>query len=378
LAGIYLHIPFCRKLCYYCDFHFTVSLKNKQRVINALVNELNERVEEGSYYTFDTIYFGGGTPSVLNAEELNQIFDTIYKNYKIGNSPEISFEANPDDLTKDYLTGLKKFTPVNRLSIGIQSFVERDLVFLNRRHSSTESIEALERTKKAGFNNINIDLIYGIPGLKNDEWKRNLETFRQLEIPHLSAYHLTIEPKTVFGHYQKKGKLKPVDEEVSLEQFKLLMDFAGLNGYEHYEISNFARDKAYSRHNLGYWTGKEYLGFGPSAHSFIPPHRRWNVANNSQYCELIENKSRPYFETEEIDQNKAYNEYILTSLRTQWGINLEFILETFGSEYATTCKTAIKQFLPQGILRKEQNDYTLNRKGILIADFVISRLMIVK
>jgi oxygen-independent coproporphyrinogen-3 oxidase len=378
LAGLYLHIPFCRKLCNYCDFHFTVSLKHKQQLIAALCKELANRSDEAGQDSFGTIYFGGGTPSVLSTGEIARLLEVIYKNYRIEPAPEITFEANPDDLDEEYLDNLKKYTPVNRLSIGIQSFIARDLSFLNRRHTAAEAIQSVEHSKKAGFSNLNIDLIYGIPGMTGKEWQKNLDTFKQLDIPHLSAYHLTIEPKTVFGHYQKKGILKPVNEEISLEQFEILMDFAEQNGYDHYEISNFARLNSYSTHNLGYWTGKPYLGFGPSAHSFSQQHRRWNISNNTAYCESIENGRTDYFETEDIDTNKAYNEYILTSLRTKWGIDTDHILEAFGTEYMESCDKGVQKFIESGILQRNRQRYMLSRKGILIADYVIEELMVVK
>lgn len=377
LAGLYLHIPFCRKLCYYCDFHFTVSLNRKEQLIHALCKELADRSEETGEDPFGTIYFGGGTPSVLSIAEIVKLFEVIYKNYQIEASPEITFESNPDDLNEEYLDNLKKYTPITRLSIGIQSFIDRDLSFLNRRHTAAEAMQSVKRSKKAGFSNLNIDLIYGIPGMSDEEWQKNLDTFRQLDIPHLSAYHLGIEPKTVFGHYQKKGKIKPVNEEASLKQFELLMDFAGHNGYDHYEISNFARTGFYSKHNLGYWTGEPYLGFGPSAHSFSRQQRRWNISNNTSYCESIENKGTGYFETEEIDLNKAYNEYILTSLRTKWGIDTGYILQTFGPEYRKSCKQGAQKFILQGILLRDRQKYWLSRKGILMADHVIRELIVV-
>jgi oxygen-independent coproporphyrinogen-3 oxidase len=377
LAGLYLHIPFCRKLCYYCDFHFTVSLKQKQRLVYALVSELKSRKPEAEGTILDTIYFGGGTPSVLTMDELVLLFKCILGNYHITTTPEITFEANPDDLDAGYLKDILKYTPVNRLSIGVQSFNDKELKLLNRRHTTADAIHCIEHAKEAGFTNLNIDLIYGIPGMTTSGFKKNLELFKRLDIPHLSAYHLTIEPKTVFGYYQKKGKIKAVSETISLRQFDLLMTLMEPWGYDHYEISNFARPGYYSKHNLGYWTGKPYFGIGPSAHSYLNNIRRWNIANNTAYIESIENDRNDYFETEPIDRSKAYNEYLLTSLRTKWGIDTDYILEAFGSAYDKLITEGIRKFVNEGILLQDQKQIMLSRKGKMIADYVISELMMV-
>jgi oxygen-independent coproporphyrinogen-3 oxidase len=378
MPGLYLHIPYCRKLCYYCDFHFTVSLKQKERLVQALIHELNFRKQEAATLTFNTIYLGGGTPSVLSINELNRLFTAIDKNYDVSAVSEVTFEANPDDLDKNYLADLQKYTPVNRLSIGVQSFNDRDLSLLNRRHSAADAIQCIERAKSAGFTNLNIDLIYGIPGMSVIELEKNLDTFVSFNIPHLSAYHLTIEPKTVFGYYQKKGRLLPVSENVSHEQFEVLLNKMERNGYEQYEISNFAWPGHYSKHNLGYWTGEPYLGFGPSAHSYSDSQRRWNIANNTSYCESIEKKRTDYFETENIDRDKAYNEYILTSLRTRWGIDIDYIFQHFGTAHVESCIKGVNKFIRDGILLQDKQKITLSRKGKLIADYIITELMIVE
>jgi len=320
LAGLYVHIPFCRQQCNYCDFHFTVSFKQKERVLAALKQEIKQRADEGENIIYQSVYIGGGTPSVLTPDELEDLFSLLYKHYKIQSRAEITIETNPDDLKPNFLKLLKNSTPVNRLSIGIQSFHDRDLQLMNRLHTATGALKSIEDSKAAGYSNINLDLIYGIPNALNKDWRNNLKVLEKLEIPHLSAYHLTIEPKTVFAYYRKKGMIKEMPEEESLRQFKTLMEFAGQAGYEHYEISNFAKSEFYSRHNLGYWTQKPYLGFGPSAHSFNGIKRRWNVANNTLYVQAIEKGIPDYYSWEEIDTSKAYNEYVLTSLRTIWGI----------------------------------------------------------
>ena len=376
MAGFYIHIPFCRKLCYYCDFHFTVSFKYKERVVEALKKEIKNRKIEFQNVEFNTVYFGGGTPSVLTIREVQEILGVIYENYTIRAS-EITFEANPDDLTNEYLNELKNYTPVNRLSIGVQSFHDRDLQLMNRRHTAKEAIQSIELSRKAGFDNINIDLIYGIPGLTISNWKDNLELFNRLNLNHLSAYHLTFEPKTVFSYYVKKGKMKPLDEEKSLRQFELLMRFAEDKGFEHYEISNFARNNMYSRHNTGYWSGEPYIGIGPSAHSFNKKYRRWNVSNNTKYCEAIGNNSDDYFESETIDQQTAYNELILTSLRTKWGINDRIISQRFGDDILTKFVKMASRFIDDGTLTYEGGSYFLSNKGKFIADHIMSELMIV-
>ena len=376
MAGFYIHIPFCRKLCYYCDFHFTVSFKYKDRLIAALKKEIKSRKDEFKNVEFTTVYFGGGTPSVLSIKELQEIIGLIYGNYTI-NASEVTFEANPDDLTEEYLNYLKSYTPINRISIGVQSFRDQDLQLMNRRHTAEEAIQSVERSQKAGFENINIDLIYGLPGMTIQNWKYNLETFNRLGLPHLSAYHLTFEPKTVFSYYVKKGKMKPIEEEKSLRQFELLMRFAEDKGYEHYEISNFARNSMFSKHNMGYWSGEPYIGIGPSAHSFNINYRRWNVSNNTKYCESIEKGTDNYFEEEDIDQRTAYNEFILTSLRTKWGISKDFIYEKFGDHFLSRFLEMSARFIEDGTLTEDDGRYYLSNNGKFIADHIMSELMIV-
>lgn len=377
MAGFYIHIPFCRKLCYYCDFHFTVSLKHKESLIDALIIEIQRRNAEFSDVIFDTIYFGGGTPSVLNIDEIMKILNAIYKHFKIAENPEVTFESNPDDLTHEYLAELKKHTPVNRLSIGVQSFHDKDLQLMNRRHTAHEAVESIVRSRIAGFNNINVDLIYGIPGMTLELWQQNLDTFQVMNLEHLSAYHLTFEPKTVFSHYVKKGKMVSVDEDTSIKQFELLLDFTRKNGYDHYEISNFAREGFYSKHNMAYWTGKPYIGIGPSAHSFLNSTRRFNVSNNTKYSEsLLEGKDN-YFETEQLDERTSYNEFILISLRTKWGVNVCKLQSTYGNEYWTYFNQNSQQFIDDGTLILAGENIALSSKGMLITDYVISELMIV-
>jgi oxygen-independent coproporphyrinogen III oxidase len=376
MAGLYIHIPFCRQLCYYCDFHFTVSLKWKDRLIDSLCTEIESRKNEYAELVFDTIYFGGGTPSILSVKEILKIFDSIQKNCATNGSPEITFEANPDDLSENYLFDLKNYTPINRLSIGVQSFNDADLKLMNRRHTAQEAIDCIDRSKKTGFSNMNIDLIYGIPGMIISTWQNNLEIFEKLDIPHLSAYHLTFEPKTVFSHYLKKGLIAPIHEELSIRQFEMLIGLTESFGYDHYEISNFAKEGFYSQHNLGYWTDKPYIGIGPSAHSYLSGQRRWNVSVNAKYCEALEQNSNDYFESETIDIKTAYNDYLLTSLRTKWGIDKDLIKAKFGDPFLTSCNNSSIKFLSNNTLLEEKQKLFLSKKGILIADYVISEMMI--
>jgi len=375
LAGLYVHIPFCRQQCNYCDFHFTVSFKQKERILAALKQEIKQREEEAENIIYQSVYIGGGTPSVLSADELEDLFSLLHKHYKIESRAEITIETNPDDLKKDFLKSLKNSTPVNRLSIGIQSFHDKDLHLMNRLHTSAGALKSIEDSKAAGFNNISLDLIYGFPSTSDTDWRNNLRILEKLKIPHFSAYHLTIEPKTVFAYYRKKGMIKEISEEESLSQFETLMEFASQAGYEHYEISNFAKPGFYSKHNLGYWTQKPYLGFGPSAHSFNGIKRRWNVANNTLYIQAIEKGMPDYYSWEEIDTSKAYNEYVLTSLRTIWGIDLDYLEKWFGEDFLKLCLLEAEKFLKSGELILEDRKLCLSNEGKLIADYVISELM---
>ncbi len=377
MAGFYIHIPFCRKQCYYCDFHFTVSFKNFDQVVQALKKEIEFRENEFSDVQFETIYLGGGTPSVLPVKEINSIIELVYGCYQILPHAEISLEANPDDLSAEYLSTLRSTSKINRLSIGIQSFRDADLRFLNRQHSSDDAFECIIRSKEKGFDNINVDLIYGIPGMEQNIWQQNLEIFKKLDIPHLSAYHLTIEPKTVLAYYQKRGKIESMDEEESLIQFEILLHFAKENGYDHYEISNFAKPEYYSKHNLGCWNREPYIGIGPSAHSFNLNKRRWNVANNTIYCNSLNRNSSDYFESENIDIRTAYNEYLMTSLRTKHGIDIQYLEDNFGLDFLTGYNDSIRKFISEGEVIKDGTRYYLSDKGKFKADYIISELMVV-
>jgi len=308
MAGIYIHIPFCKKLCHYCDFHRSLNLKDKSRMIKALVKEMERENGFLESEQIETIYFGGGTPSVLDYKEIMIIFEGLYKYFKISKEAEITFEANPDDLTKQYLIKLAK-TGINRLSIGLQSFSDQELRLLNRRHRGKTGINAVYDSKNAGFENISVDLIYGIPGMNIEIWENNLDIAFQMEIKHISAYHLTIEPNTIFSRYIKEGRIKMPEEDTGIEQFRVLIKKAAENKFIHYEISNFCQDGFFSKHNTNYWKQVKYLGLGPSAHSYNKDIRRWNVADNKKYMGSISKNKIP-FEKESLDNRKKYNEYI--------------------------------------------------------------------
>lgn len=344
-------------------------------MICAILQEMEYRKAEVDV-PVETLYFGGGTPSVLSISELSRFFNSIEKHFPLTEKAEITLEVNPDDLTPEYALLLKTDTPVNRLSIGIQAFQDRHLQLMNRRHSGEEARKSIETALSAGFENLNIDLIYGIPGLSLQEWKENLGILTRSPVPHLSAYHLGIEPKTVFGNMLQKGKIKEIAEEESLEQFNLLLDFTESLGYDHYEISNFALEGHHSKHNLGYWQGKPYLGFGPSAHSFDGKSRRWNVAINQVYIDEIREGSENYYESEITDVKKAFNEYILTALRTKWGIDSGYIQERFGKDYAGETVKKIPRFMQEGLIIQKGEQYILSRKGKLISDYIMTELII--
>jgi oxygen-independent coproporphyrinogen-3 oxidase len=372
MAGFYIHIPFCRKVCYYCDFHFTASLKNKNKVLEAIKTEIIRRSNDWKNTTFDTFYFGGGTPSILSIDEIVSVTDLVFKMYKFSDNPEFTIEANPDDLSKEYLSGLKQRTKVNRLSIGIQTFNNDLLKYLNRRHSGMQAIESVKDAQLTGIENITIDLIYGIPGMENSMLQNDLDTFIGLEIPHLSAYHLSIEPKTVFGVMQKRNQIKPVNEEISMQQYGLVTQTLKKNGYEHYEISNFAKNSMYSKHNTSYWNDQYYIGIGPSAHSYNGLQRRWNISDNSQYTNALLSDDNTYFDEEVLTKQEKYNDYILTSLRTKWGADLTIIEKNFGIAYADhfqniyTKKEMSKNFITDGYV------FRLSETGWFIADYIMS------
>ena len=381
MAGIYIHIPFCKQACHYCDFHFSTSLQNKEAFLNALKKEIVLQKEYLKTEKISTIYFGGGTPSLLSKSELVEIFDCLKRNFQINEDAEITLEANPDDLTEEKIKELKA-TPINRLSIGIQSFYDEDLKLMNRAHASEESIKAVKFAQENGFENITIDLIYGIPGLTDHRWRNNLQIAFALNVNHISAYCLTVEPKTALAHQIKTGLIKNIDEQHGSEQFEIMLDAMHQNDFVQYEISNFCKNGAFSKHNSNYWKKENYLGLGPSAHSFNGESRQWNISNNALYIQSIE-KGGLSFEKEILSKEQRYNEYVMTSLRTIWGLDLNLIQQNFGEVYANYFLKEIDLYISTAdvIIEKSPSPlerdgvrYYLSDKGKLIADKIASDL----
>lgn len=372
MNGVYIHIPFCKKVCYYCDFHFTVSFLQKDLLIDSIMKEIVLRKDYLSSNYLDTIYFGGGTPSVLSKNEIGKILEKIHSLYTVSTEAEVTLEANPDDLSREYLQSLHQLG-FNRLSIGIQSFFDEDLKWMNRRHTAEEAERSIKLSQDAGFHNMNIDLIYGLPQLTQERWNQNLQKFISLEVPHLSAYHLTIEPKTVFGYYKRKGRLTEIDEDQSLEHYSKLIDVMKANGYLHYEISNFCKDGYYSRHNTNYWKYGNYLGIGPSAHSFNGSTRQWNTSVNSDYINALD-KGTSFFEEEQLSEKERFNDYLLTGLRTQWGVDTEVIRMRFGNSFETHIKNELQRFSGTNYVMRNDKQVYLTEAGMFISDKIISEL----
>ncbi len=373
MAGLYIHIPFCAKRCLYCDFFSNTEMKYKEPYIDALIRELEMRKNYVTDEQFDTIYFGGGTPSQLQADDFDRIFNAIYRLCNVSDNPEITLEANPDDMTPEYVSALRAF-PFSRISMGVQSFKGKDLRFLNRRHDSRQAVRAVELCKENAFTNINIDLIYGLPGQTEEEWEANLDKAISLDIPHISAYHLIYEEGTALYRLKEEGKVVPIEEEVSLSLFSILIDRLKAAGYEHYEISNFARPGMISRHNSAYWIGKKYLGLGPSAHSYNGECREWNVSSLPTYMKGIKS-GQPEKEMETLSQNTRYNDFIITGLRTMWGIRLNDIRRLFGEDYLLYFQTQADQYLHSCLLVKNGDTVLLSREGIFISDGIMSDLL---
>lgn len=372
MAGIYLHIPFCKKACHYCNFHFSTSLKLKNDFVAALLKEIKLRKEYIGDEKVETIYFGGGTPSLLSEEEVKTILAAVYEYYSITDDAEITLEANPDDITQKQLKDWKP-AGINRLSIGVQSFFDEHLTWMNRAHNAGQSKDSIRMAQQQGFHNITIDLIYGIPGLSDEQWKQNIEQALELNIPHLSCYALTVEPATALQKMIEQKKYTDVVPEVQARQFLQLTERLEQAGYEHYEISNFAKPGHRSRHNSSYWTGTKYIGLGPSAHSFNGVSRQWNVANNALYIKALE-KDQLQAETEMLTASQQLNEYIMISLRTVEGIDLEKVAERFGEKETARLKNLADKYIKNGNLTVTDNTLRLTKEGRLFADGIAADL----
>lgn len=373
MSGIYIHIPFCKQACHYCDFHFSTSLKKKDEMILALAKEIEMRKSEFQDEVVETIYFGGGTPSRLQIADLRLQIDTIYQNYTVAENPEITLEANPDDLSSDYLIELSKIG-INRLSIGIQSFFEDDLKMMNRAHNSAEAKKCLEEATKY-FDNISIDLIYGIPGMSNQKWIQNIEMALAYKVPHISSYALTVEPKTALHSFIQKQLIPQPDEEVAQEHFQILVEKLTENDFIHYELSNFGKENYFSKNNSSYWLGKKYIGIGPSAHSYDGQKRGWNVSNNSVYIKSILENKLP-METETLSKTDRYNEYIMTGLRTMWGVSLERIEKEFGNTYLDYLNKQAARYVEDHLLFVDDAILRTTQKGKFLSDGIASDLFL--
>jgi oxygen-independent coproporphyrinogen-3 oxidase len=371
VSGIYIHIPFCKKACHYCDFHFSTSFKHKDKMIISLKNEILIRNRELKDKKIESIYFGGGTPSVLSTLEINSLIQTVFDNYIINDSVEITLEANPDDLSHEKIVELSK-TRVNRLSIGVQSFFQKDLTLMNRSHSSNQAIDCIKSASKY-FDNISVDLIYGIPGLDNCRWKENIEILISNNIPHISAYALTVEPKTALKKYIDNGIIAPIDDSQSQEQFYILLDILENHNYENYELSNFAKNKLYSVNNSAYWTRKNYIGIGPSAHSFNGNDRLWNIKNNVKYIESINNNILPNSK-EVLSLIDKFNETVMFGLRTSRGISFVDIENDFGSIYKNQLIKNSQTHINNEFLIIKNNYLYITRKGKFLSDGIASDL----
>ena len=376
MAGIYIHIPYCKTRCPYCDFFTQTDLSSRSRFEEALLKEMKMRRGYLEGAPVETIYFGGGTPSLFAPGQLKRIVDAVYSLFHVEQDPEITLEANPDDVDRPFFDGILS-AGVNRLSLGTQSFIDEELRFLGRRHNATQNHKALEDAFAAGFKNVSVDLIYGLPiqalsGVGN--LLTNLQTFFSHPITHLSAYHLTIEPGTPFGRQKERGKLQELPEHISLQQFEQLIQFTREKGMEQYEISNFAYPGYRSRHNSSYWQRKPYLGLGPSAHSYNTRSRHWSVAHLKQYLEAIEHGQLP-LEKEQLEMRDHFNEHVITALRTSEGINLDEAEKLYGKDYLEYLEKTARSFLDKGQLLKENNYLKISRKGMFISDAILRELI---
>jgi oxygen-independent coproporphyrinogen III oxidase len=372
-GGIYIHVPYCKRKCNYCNFHFSTNFSTKDQFLTSVITEIENRKYEMGPLQIQTIYLGGGTPSILTERELNSLFETIYKNYSLTQELEITMEANPDDLEGSYILELKN-TPINRLSIGVQSFFEEDLIWMNRSHTNQQSIDCLKNCLNHHFENLSIDLIYGVPSESHEKWMENLLTMKQFDIPHFSAYALTIEERTNFYHQLNTKKMQPLQDSYTMEQMDITLDFCEANGYEAYEVSNFSKPNKRAIHNSNYWNGLPYLGFGPSAHSFNGDIRKWNVANNNIYNKAIL-ANEEYSEQETLTPENKFNEYVMLQLRKVEGIFIEELTERFPI-WADSSMTLLESWVQEGYVQRNKSGYSFTRQGVHISDFLIRQLFI--
>ena len=373
MAGIYIHIPYCKKACHYCDFHFSVNLSSRAGLIPAMLKELEVRRQYLENEPIETIYLGGGTPSILTEAELGSILEQVHKQYRVTSNPEITLEANPDDLNEDKIQMLQKST-INRLSIGIQSFHQEDLDYMNRAHTAIESLNCIDNAQKAGFNNISIDLIYGYPLLTTEKWKENIELAVKLNIQHLSCYSMTVEPATALESFIKKGKTAPMDEDQSATQFEYLMNSLSASGINQYEVSSFCRPGFQARHNSNYWNGSKYLGIGPSAHSFNQLSRESNISNNGQYITLINGQHSAQKMHEFLTPVNRLNELIMTSLRTLKGLDLDQVEILFGTELNQELIEQAREYRLKGWMTSDLTKLALTLEGMKFCDLITASL----
>lgn len=375
MAGIYIHIPFCKQACTYCDFHFSTSNKLVDRVVTALAKEAEMRKNETTD-TIRTIYFGGGTPGILTITQLKKVLRSIHSNYQIDPDAEITLETNPDDVSNEKAEGWAHLG-INRLSIGIQSFFDHHLTWMNRAHNAVEAEACVKTALDVGIDNMTIDLIYGVPKMTVYEWTENLNKAVDLGVNHISAYCLTVEPDTALGHRVRKGKEKPIDEEAAAMHFEYMVDFLASKGFRQYEVSNFAKRGFESKHNSAYWAGTPYIALGPSAHGFDGASRYWNIANNARYCSAIESGDLPT--TKEIlSREERFNEWVMTGLRTARGIDLKRSRQEFDVDFKKIYSTEIEQLIADGSAKLEDHQLTLTKKGMFLADGIASDFFILE
>lgn len=371
MSSIYIHIPFCKQACHYCDFHFSTSMGKKEVMIQALIRELELRKEEFRDEVVDCIYFGGGTPSVLETEEINLLIQSLYDHYEVSADPEITLEANPDDLLEEKIESLHA-SPINRLSIGVQSFFEEDLKLMNRAHNAEEALQCITLSRKR-FQNISIDLIYGIPEMSDARWIKNIEQALALDVPHISAYALTVEPKTALEKFIKKGIIPPVEDEVAQAHHAILVERLEAEGYQNYEFSNFGKPGSFSRNNTAYWEGKKYIGIGPGAHSYDGKRRAWNVSNNPKYIKAIAQDVLPQ-EVEALTPTDQYNEYVMTRLRTQQGVSLNEVQALFGEKMQHYLLQQAQSHIEAHFLFQEGDRLYVTKKGKFLSDGIAADL----